>query len=208
MVAIRMEVPVVKHRSLAWLFTLLVGLIATPAFAQGTVSTFSLDGLSYISFGNQQILLPDSGSSITFRFGVPNPDGSVAFTIEPGDIQIAPIDLGAGQGTLTYSITAPASGLMTPETDGRKITFTATVRASLQSPDSSGSYDYVMPFTTDATAATNVEGTETLAVSGLRLVEGVWYGQIVGATTNKANAFPEPGAAVYSVLSGSFDQVP
>jgi hypothetical protein len=30
----------------------------------------------------------------------------------------------------------------------------------------------------------------------------------VGATTNQENAFPEPGAAVYTVLSGSFDRVP
>ena len=45
-------------------------------------------------------------------------------------------------------------------------------------------------------------------MNGLNLVDGVWYGQIVGATTNKENAFPEPGAAVYTVLSGSFDQVP
>jgi hypothetical protein len=42
----------------------------------------------------------------------------------------------------------------------------------------------------------------------MRLVEGARYGQIVGATTNKDNAFPEPGAAVYTVLSGSFDRVP
>ena len=65
-----------------------------------------------------------------------------------------------------------------------------------------------MPFSTDSAAASDITGTQTLSVNGLRLVEGVWYGQIVGATTNKANAFPEPGAAVYSVLSGSFDQVP
>ena len=42
----------------------------------------------------------------------------------------------------------------------------------------------------------------------MRLVNGVWYAQIVGATTNEENAFPAPGAAVYTVLSGSFDQVP
>lgn len=51
-------------------------------------------------------------------------------------------------------------------------------------------------------------GTRSLDVFGMRLVEGVWYGQIVGATTNETNAFPEPGAAVYTVLSGSFDRVP
>jgi len=42
----------------------------------------------------------------------------------------------------------------------------------------------------------------------MRLVDGVWYAQIVGATTNEENAYPPPGTAVYTVLSGSFDQVP
>jgi hypothetical protein len=42
----------------------------------------------------------------------------------------------------------------------------------------------------------------------MRLVDGVWYAQIVGATTNKENAYPAPGAAVYTVLSGRFDRVP
>ena len=47
-----------------------------------------------------------------------------------------------------------------------------------------------------------------MSVTGMRLVDGVWYGQLVGATTNKTNAFPEPGTAVYTVLSGRFDRVP
>jgi hypothetical protein len=42
----------------------------------------------------------------------------------------------------------------------------------------------------------------------VRLVEGVWYAQIVAATTNVANAFPSTGVAVYSVVSGRFDSLP
>jgi hypothetical protein len=42
----------------------------------------------------------------------------------------------------------------------------------------------------------------------MRLVDSARYAQIVGATTNEENAFPAPGAAVYTVLSGSFDRVP
>jgi hypothetical protein len=72
----------------------------------------------------------------------------------------------------------------------------------------SGSYNYAIPFTTDGASAADRTGSETLQVSGMRVVEGAWYAQIVGATTNKENAFPNPGAAVYTVLSGSFDQVP
>ena len=82
------------------------------------------------------------------------------------------------------------------------------MRATLDRGADSGSFDYAIPFTTEGTAASNRPATETLQVSGMRLVEGAWYGQIVGATTNRENAFPEPGAAVYTVLSWSFDRVP
>jgi len=41
-----------------------------------------------------------------------------------------------------------------------------------------------------------------------RLAEGAWHGQLVGATVNETHAFPEPGTAVYTVLSGQFDRLP
>lgn len=34
------------------------------------------------------------------------------------------------------------------------------------------------------------------------------YVELVGAATNKADAFPEPGVAVHAVLSGRFDALP
>ena len=60
----------------------------------------------------------------------------------------------------------------------------------------------------ETASASNAQRTDSVAVTGMRLVDGVCYAQIVGATTNKENAYPEPGAAVYTVLSGTFDQVP
>jgi hypothetical protein len=42
----------------------------------------------------------------------------------------------------------------------------------------------------------------------MRLVEGARYVQLVGATTNRADANPGPGAAVTAVLSGTFDAMP
>jgi hypothetical protein len=92
--------------------------------------------------------------------------------------------------------------------EGRRLDFTATVRATLDSGNGGGSFDYAFPFTTESTVARNAADTHQLVVSGMRLVEGVWYGQIVGATTNEDAAYPEPGAAVYTVLSGTFDSVP
>ncbi len=65
-----------------------------------------------------------------------------------------------------------------------------------------------MPDTTETAAASDSLGQTTVQRLGVRLIDGVWYVQIVGATTNKVNAFPAPGTAVYSVLSGQFDQLP
>jgi len=178
------------------------------SLAEEAIGTFQLDALSFISFGDQQFLLPASGSTIRFRFGTPNEDGSVPFKIQPGDVSIAPIPLPSGQGTLKYSLVATAFGFMRPAGEGRRIEFNAAVAATLDAPEGSGSYTYAVPFTTETAAASNVQHTDSVAVTGMRLVNGVWYAQIVGATTNQENAFPEPGAAVYTVLSGSFDRVP
>jgi hypothetical protein len=181
-------------------------LFASPA-ASETVGTFTLDSLSYVSFGDDEILYLPAGSTLRFRFGAPAADGSTPYTIEPGDVAIGDVAVPSG-GVLRYGMASPASGAIRKTTAGVRIDFTATVRATLERGGDTGSFEYAIPFTTEGAAASNRARTESLEVSGMRLVEGAWYGQIVGATTNKDNAFPEPGAAVYTVLSGSFDRVP
>jgi len=196
-------------RSLVGL-SFILGLLAAsgPARAEETVGTFTLDGLSFVSFGDQQYLFPATGSTLRFHFLNVNEDGSIPFTLEPSELSIAPIPLPSGSGTLTYHLVAPVTGFMRPTAEGRKIEFTAPIAAVLDAPEGTGYYTYTVPFTTETVAASNFQHTDTLAVTGMRLVSGVWYAQIVGATTNKENAFPAPGAAVTTVLSGSFDQVP
>jgi hypothetical protein len=181
--------------------------VAISASAE-TVGTFTLDGLSFISFGDREHLQLPAGSTLEFRFGAPRPDGTIPFSIDPSGVDIQDVALPGG-GVLRYALAETAVGSMHAGSDGRRLSFGAVVRATLETGGGNdGSYDYAVPFTTETTAASNVSGTRTLSVSGMRLVEGVWYGQIVGSTTNKENAFPEPGAAVYTVLSGSFDHVP
>lgn len=167
-----------------------------------------LDSLSFISFGDREVVALPAGSTIRFRFGETAADGSTPFTIWPGDVSIGDVSLPSG-GVLRYALASRASGTMRPTTSGREIGFTAQVRATLDlDGPKSGSYEYTMPFITETTSASNLSGTETLSVYGLRLVDGIWYGQIVGAATSEANAFPEPGSAVYTVLSGTFDRMP
>ena len=71
-----------------------------------------------------------------------------------------------------------------------------------------GTFTYRMPFTTETLKAKGLGRDLEVEVSGVRLVDGAGYVQLVGATVNKENAFPAPGTAVYTVLSGKFDRVP
>jgi hypothetical protein len=188
--------------------TILIPILIGASAHGETVCTLTLDGLSFVSFGDRQTLALPAGSTLGFRFGAKAQDGTIPFTIQPGDVSIADVPLATG-GVLRYALASGASGRMRPTPEGREIRFTATVRATLETGGpKDGSFEYTIPFTTGAAAAQDRAGTETLRVGGQRLIEGARYTQIVGATTNRANAFPEPGAAVYTVLSGSFDRVP
>jgi len=189
-------------------------LMAALLFVPGSVraqmlGTLTLDSLSFISFEDEQTFSLPAGSTLQFQFGSPNSNGSLPFTISPSGLSIAPIDLPGGTGSLLYGLAGTATGLVTPATGGHIIQFTANVSASMEGQNgSTGSYTYSMPFTTETAAATDILGLTTVERTGVRLVDGVWYVQIVAATTNKENAFPAPGTAVYSVLSGQFDQLP
>jgi hypothetical protein len=183
-------------------------LVASGAQANTTISTLTLDGFSFVSFGPGEVAYFQPGSTIKFRFGTPQPDGSVSFTIKPEDVSIDPVPLPDGSGTLQYAITSTASGTMQPAADGQEINFSAVVRATLTTAQGTGSYDYAMPFTTDEGVATSIDGLETVSRTGVRIIDGVWYGQLVGTATNKEHAYPEPGGAVYTVLSGQFDTIP
>lgn len=190
------------------LAVLFVSMIHPLTATAETISTLTLDSFSFVSFGDiEEVYLP-SGSTIVFRFGNPNPDGSVPFTIDPQGVSIGPAALPQGPGTLQYSMPTSTTGLMQTTSNGRRIDFNAKVRATISGATSNGSYDYTLPFTTEVATATDLPQTVQLTVQGLRLVEGVWYLQLVGATTNKEHAFPQPGTAVYTILSGAFDQIP
>lgn len=188
---------------------LTIGLILLPSIAVAeTVSTLTLDSFSFVSFGdNEEVYLP-AGSTIVFRFGDANSDGSVPFTIDPQGVSFAPAALPQSAGSLQYTMPTSTTGIMRITAAGRQIDFNARIRATITGTNSNGSFEYYMPFTTEIATATDLPKTVQLSIEGLRLVEGTWYLQLVGATTNKEHAFPEPGAAVYTLLSGTFDQIP
>lgn len=182
-------------------------LAPTPMHAE-SVGILTLDMLSFIAFGDEPAIPLPSGSTIVFHFSEPSTDGSIAFTIHPEGVVIPTVASSDGSVLLKYTLKNTASGTISaPGPSGRVISFTGTIAASVGDGDAN-SFSYSLPFTTETVAATDTLGANRIEVTGLRLVEGIWYAQLVGATTNRENAVPAPGTAVYSVLSGRFDQLP
>lgn len=80
-------------------------------------------------------------------------------------MSIADVPLDTG-GVLRYALASSASGAIRPTPQGREIRFTATVRATLETGGpKDGSFDYTIPFSTEAAAADDRAGTETAGAS-------------------------------------------
>jgi len=191
------------HRGLA--IGMLSLAISCPATAE-IVGTLELDSLSFIAFeGFENVPLP-TGSLVRFRFG--DPAGSTAsFTILPSDVTIPPIEVRPG-ATLAYVLAGPASGTIRRQNGAIHLDFSASIQATLSESDGGGTKSYALHFTTRETSATNSAQTQSVEVEGMPVIQGPNYVQLVAGATNQPDAFPGPGAAVYGVLSGTFDAIP
>lgn len=189
-------------------FLLLVATCLIGVSASAQQATLTLDGLSFVSFQDQEIVALPPGSTIEFTFGPPAADGSVPFTIDPRGVTIPDIALTSSSGRLHYALSAPAKGRLLSASSGLQMEFTAPIAATLTRDGSSGTVGYAIRFTTESVSATSADGRSAVQVSGMRVVGGANYVQLAGATTNQATAYPKPGTAVYAVLSGTFDQLP
>ena len=176
---------------------------AAPSEAE-TVGTLALDGLSFVSFQDRQIV-PLAGGLIRFHFGESAADGSISFTIGPSDVSMPEIPLPGGE-TIHYGLASATSGRLLPSTNGLILQFSATVTATLLGGESDGSLTYSVPFSTESVSAGS--GANSVEVSGVRIVPGARYTQLVGATVNKSDEMSARGVPVYTVLSGTFDQLP
>jgi len=183
---------------------ILVAVVPASRARAETVGTLTLDSLSYVSFQDEQVLSL-AGATIRFHFGAVQLDGSIPFKIAPDDVSIPEISL-SGDRTLRYGLASATSGLLRPSPTGQILEFNASVTATLTEGKDEGTFTYTVPFSTESATATS--GTKSVHVTGARIVPAARYTQIVGATVNKPNAVPKPGTAVYTVLSGSFDQLP
>lgn len=188
--------------------TMAAVLVAGASHAEELVATLTLDGLSLVSFRDKEIYSIPAGSTIRFHFGTPSL-GSVLVAIKPSDVDMGPLTLRDGKGTMRFALAEGATGWARVGATGEiSLELAAEVQVTLLHPEQGGSKKIRVRFTTENAEGWNLGSTENVNVTGMRMNPAARAIQLVGATTNAANDYPEPGAAVYVVLSGAFDQFP
>lgn len=183
-----------------------IALVSRGAIAQDQLGTLSLDASSYVSYSESQNPHIPAGSTIRFRFGTASADGSVPITVRPEDVSIAPIAVAQGMA-IQYSLGGSATGTVRKVAGSKQIELFATLVATLQGSPDRPPVSYQLRFTTGTAQASNTSQTESVTVDGVPAAAAN-YVQLVGAATNRPDAFPGPGEAVYAILSGNFDSLP
>lgn len=108
---------------------------------------------------------------------------------------------------IQYALARVASGTLRNIRGSKQIELFATLVATLQGSAETPPAFFELRFTTGTAQASNVRRTATVAIDGTP-VEAGNHVRLVGAATNRQDAFPGPGEAVYAILSGSFDWLP
>ncbi len=182
-------------------------LLASPARGQEQVATLTLDGLSYLSVEGHAAFEIPAGSTIELRFGRATGD-SVPFTISPDGVKIAPVRFDENT-QLLYSLASASPGTLKRATDGTyQIDLSATVAVTSTGPDGTAYATYPVRLTTERASAPDRQKGGQVEIDGLRVAPASRYVQLVAAATNRGDAMLGAGAAVRSVLSGTFDRLP
>jgi len=182
--------------------------LAAPSLAsEPFVATLRLDPFSIVSFGDQEIYQFPEGSEIQFEFPAAEGKSAIGFRVRPRGADVPPLHLRREGESLRFTLANRANGMMRRAEDGRLIIdLDAFVIVTLDHPDAPGSKALPIHFTTEAAQAKSLSGHHAIDVTGMRVAgRGV---QLVGTATNEADDYPKPGAPVYVVLSGAFDQLP
>jgi hypothetical protein len=179
------------------------------AHADANSATLTLDGLSFVSFANEHVYSIPPGSTIRFRLGTPNRD-SIPITVEPEDIHMGPLRLqSSGDAFMQFALVKTASGQIRRALDGGAVLeLEALISVILNHPEHGGSKTLWVQFTTETAEATAIDGMGKRSITGMRVPSGAKAIQLVGASVNDSDDYPNPGTAVLTVLSGAFDQLP
>jgi hypothetical protein len=188
------------------LLTLLFAVAAPPARAAESSIMLRLDEHSFISYSASDNPPLPAGSTIRFRFGGPLADRSLSVRVEPEDVSIPPVGIAPG-AAIEYSLSEAGTGRAWMEGSRLQIELLATLVANLRGGEAVPPLTYQLRFTTGLAQAPSADQTDSVAVAG----EGAGVSRdlrLVGAATNRPDAFPGPGEAVYAVLSGRLDSLP
>ncbi len=189
--------------------SLLLVLLASSSGAEELEATLTLDGLSFLSFGDQQVYSIPAGASLVFRFASGAGERSVPFKILPEDLKIPALPLRGSGEALRFGLAAPVLGSLQLGAGGAaSLTFDARLRVQLDHPTEPGMREISIRFTTEASTAKSLDGAKSIAVSGMRVDSRARAVQLVGTKTGDSRDYPVAGSAVYAVLSGVFDALP
>lgn len=168
-----------------------------------------LDGLSYLSFGDEQVFTIPVGTEIVFRFPDRPAEDSIPFEIHPDDLNLPAVSLRKTGEALQFGLASPARGTLQLTKDGlATMSFDARIRVQLDHPTEPGMQEVSIRFTTEASSARSLDGARSIAVSGMRLQPSARAVQLVGTRSGQATDYPVPGAPISAVLSGVFESLP
>lgn len=197
------------HRSIRIAIAIAVLAIPTGARSEEWKTKLVLDGLSYLSFGDEQVFSIPVGTEIVFRFPDRPAADSISFEIHPDDLNLPAVSLRKTDEALQFGLAAPATGTLQLTTDGlATMSFDARIRVQLDHPTEPGMQEVSIRFTTEASSARSLDGSKSIAVSGMRLHPNARAVQLVGTRSGQSTDYPVPGAPVSAVLSGVFESLP
>lgn len=173
-------------------------LMAIPSYGD-TASTLTLDSLSYVALGTEEILSVPPGTEIQFRFGKKQPDGSIPLTVPAAGAGVLTLPLRSTSGALRYRLSSTASGVMRKSAGGYQLELSVPLQATVVRDGRSASLDYLLNLTT---------GASQFSLRGSPLDLSSRHVQLVSAIRNRPDADPAPDQVVEVVLSGTFDVLP
>lgn len=184
-------------------------VLGAAAGAQESVATLTLDDNSIVSFEETEAYSVQPGTTIRFQFSATTVEGRTAVWIALSDLSVGPLTLRSSDEKLLFSLAAPATGVVSRAEDGSlSVEMKALVNITLVQPEGSSMKTIPLRFTTETAEGQNLSGTTRVSLSGARLDPSTRAIELVGTSATPENGYPVPDAAVYVILSGTFDQLP
>jgi hypothetical protein len=166
---------------------------------------FTLNALSHVSF-DDQLVLPIAAGEKLHLLSYPHQDGSAAALRVPrAGLGTRSVSIPGGSRLFAVELLGQGKGAMRSDENGSLvIELDLVVRLESEA----GRRDWPLHLTTEGVESWNAQGTKRFAVEGSRVDPASKVVQLVGSTSAGTDNEVARGAAIYLVLSGTFDRVP